>query len=108
NGGEMGGVFTAKLDRVGDGSEAAGIVDAFDSLSRREAFFGKVRSAGGAQIDVEGLPHAGDAAIADDGFGDVRPADDDFAAGLDTLAGDRFDLLHGNFAAELIEAGDDF
>ncbi len=107
DGGEVGGIFAAELDGVGDGGEAAGFVDAVDGLARGEAFLGEEGGAGGAEVDVEGLLDGGDAVGADEGLGDVGAADDDGSAGGDFFFGDGFDLSHGDFAAELVEACDD-
>lgn len=105
--GEMRRIVGLELDRVGDGGEPAGVVDALDRLARSEAFLGEEGGAGGTEVDIKGLLDAGDMIGADEGFGNVRAADDHRRARRNFLFGDLFDLLHRDVATELIEAGDD-
>ena len=93
DGGEVGVIFAAELHGVGDGGQAAGLVNAVDGLAGREAFLVEKGERFAVEVNIEGLLDAGDGTRIDEGLGDVGAADDDGLAGFDALAGEGFDLL---------------
>src|ERR1041384_3384933 len=98
-------VIGAKLNRMSQDGNAAGLADHLQSAARRYALFVEISQPAGREISIEGVLNGRDVAFALKNPCDVRPTNNSLRRRI--LAALLLYLLHGDRNTQFLTPGDD-